>query len=698
MGTPNNYNQTGCDPISSNCVIWQGRDLPCINVCTNDSISTVIYDIAVELCKLIDMFDLSTYDLTCLACPNPKDIRELIQLLVTKVCELEACCDATTPINANGCPDCVVNIASCFYYQNPLGDTVTTMQLQDYVTAIGNKLCTLFQQGNNNVQAIEVLDVRVEALENAPPPEFNLPLVVPTGPWLPNVPTPMNIDLQAVDEALNELQIATGNPNAIYTGISAQPAGLNNSPALGPQGGIMASIPGWEDNVQNGAQSLNNLWLTVGDIRNAIINIKATCCNNGCEGINLSIQAAMSGTNVQLFVNGSIPAGFLECSNSGTIFKIQDSNGAYINQTLSLFGILNNPGGVSIPTASTPINPVLDLTISSTVCLINADTGAQCESVITYNLINTLPCPSPVSMIGITPTSIQFGFTSSAGSLTYDVDLYDATGTTLIATQSFSTTSAAPVSGTFALLSPSTTYKMRIRVTAGGNTSTCSFITATTMPSSCTPPAGVAAIIVVNAPMISLGAACGFGVLAGSTVTNTGTTTINGNLGLDPGSSVTGAPTVTGVSHINDAAAIAAKVDLALAYTEAETATNATNMSGTDLGGLTLTPGVYEFDSSALITGTLTLDGPGVYIFQIGSTLTTDGGTDVLLINGATADTVFWQVGSSATLGTNSTFEGILMALASITIDGGTVNGALMAQTGAVTFSAGTVVNYIGCP
>jgi hypothetical protein len=496
MGTPNNYNQAGCDPISSNCVIWQGRDLPCINLCTNDSVSTVVYDLAVELCKLIDMFDLSTYDLTCLACPTPKTIKELIQLLVTKVCALEVCCDNSTPVNADGCPDCVVNIASCFYYQNPLGDTITTMQLQDYVTAIGNRLCAIAQQVNNNVLAIQNLDVRVTALEDAPPPQVDLPLVVPCGPWLPAVPTAMNVDLQAVDCALNQLQIATGDPNALYQGILAQPAGLNNSPALGPQGGVMSSIAGWENTVQNAAQSLNNIWLTIGDLRNAVNNMLLTCCNNGCEGISLSIVAAMSGNNIVLFLNGAVPAGFLECNPAGTLFKIQDSNGAYINQTVNLFGLLNNPGGLSIPTSGTPLNPVLDFTITSTVCLINASTGAQCERAIFYNLVNTLPCPSPVTAVGITAYSVDFNFTSSAGSITYYVNLYDATGTTLIATQSFSTTSVGVVSGTFALLSPSTTYKLQIQATAGGHTSTCAFIAVTTQPSACTPPSYVIATII----------------------------------------------------------------------------------------------------------------------------------------------------------------------------------------------------------
>ncbi len=123
----------------------------------------------------------------------------------------------------------------------------------------------------------------------------------------------------------------------------------------------------------------------------------------------------------------------------------------------------------------------------------------------------------------------------------------------------------------------------------------------------------------------NLGTALNFTVLAGSTVTNTGPSVITGNLGLDPGSSVTGFPpgTVTGVQHISDAVALQAKNDLSTAYTEAANAPVTTDMTGLNLGGKNLTPGVYKFDSSAQLTGPLTLSGNGIYIFQIGSTLTT---------------------------------------------------------------------------
>lgn len=196
---------------------------------------------------------------------------------------------------------------------------------------------------------------------------------------------------------------------------------------------------------------------------------------------------------------------------------------------------------------------------------------------------------------------------------------------------------------------------------------------------------------------VSLGSAAPFSVLAGSTVTNTGPSTISGDLGLSPGSSVTGAPHVVGATHIDDAVAIAAKKDLTTAYNDA--ASRASNGSaGTDLAGKVFLPGVRTAGSSLLLSsGRVTLNAEGnpnaVFIFQIGSTLITASNTTVSLVNGAQACNVFWQVGSSATLGTGTAFVGTIMAQASITANtAATIHGRLLAQTGAVTLDDNTIV------
>jgi hypothetical protein len=200
---------------------------------------------------------------------------------------------------------------------------------------------------------------------------------------------------------------------------------------------------------------------------------------------------------------------------------------------------------------------------------------------------------------------------------------------------------------------------------------------------------------------VPLGTSGNFAVLAGSTVTNTGSTVINGNVGVYAGTAVTGFPpgiVIGGVIHAADAVAGTAQNDLTTAYVDASGRSSNGVLPG-DIGGLTFLPGVYTASSALGITGTVTLNGNGnanaVFIFQIGSALTTAANNSVVnLINGAQAQNVFWEVGSSATLGTYTVFNGTILAQASITLNTGAVlNGRALARTGAVTLAGNSVVN-----
>jgi len=202
-----------------------------------------------------------------------------------------------------------------------------------------------------------------------------------------------------------------------------------------------------------------------------------------------------------------------------------------------------------------------------------------------------------------------------------------------------------------------------------------------------------------------LGTADNFAVLAGSTVTSSGASIVSGSLGVSPGSSVTGFPPGTvigGTIHINDAVAALAQSDVTTAYNFLTTQPVTQNLSGQDLGGKTLTPGVYHFDSSAGLTGNLTLDAQGnpdaLFVFQIGSTLTTASSSTVSLTNAGSNEGVFWQVGSSATLGDSSAFQGNILALTSISMDpfASIGCGRALAQTGAVTMADTNGVSSTG--
>ena len=220
------------------------------------------------------------------------------------------------------------------------------------------------------------------------------------------------------------------------------------------------------------------------------------------------------------------------------------------------------------------------------------------------------------------------------------------------------------------------------------------------------PPLAIAMSLLVTAPpasaaqaQVGLGTATSFAVLGGQTVTNTGPTTISGDVGVSPGNAVVGFPpglVAGGTIHAADAVALQAQDDLTTAFNDAAGRGPVVDETGVDLGGQTLLPGVYNASTSMGLTGTVTLDGLGdpaaVFIFQAGSTLISASNATVSLVGAAQPCNVFWQVGSSATIGTDTTFVGSVLALTSITMQtGASIQGRLLARNGQVSLDTNDI-------
>jgi len=245
-------------------------------------------------------------------------------------------------------------------------------------------------------------------------------------------------------------------------------------------------------------------------------------------------------------------------------------------------------------------------------------------------------------------------------------------------------------------------------ITPGGTPVPSPSPTPTPTPTPTPPPVALScAQNAISGQGVPLGTAASFAVLAGSTVTNTGATIVTGDLGVSPGTAVTGfgPGVVVGSIHAGDATAATAQSDLTTAYNNAAStglqgrpAPVVLSASSFDIGGETLTPGVYQVGTTLAITGNVTLNGGGnpnaVFIFQIGSGLNLTGADTVSLTGGTNACNVFWQVGSSAVIGGGSTFNGTILALASVTLDtAARVNGRTLARNGAVTMDTNIVTD-----
>lgn len=472
---PLNYSDPGCNPVSSNCVIWQGPDIPCIKLCKGDSISEVINKLAIELCNIMDTMNVTSYDLECLnlACCEPQNFKDLIQLLINQICIIQGGTPNNTKVISSSASG-IVDIAPCFYYVNPLGDTVTKMTTEEYATALGNRVCTIVTQILTINSTLSSFNTRITILENTPPPTLTLPQVTPTC-VLPSVPTDMNIVLDALEDQFCQLREVTGTPLELSGSLLGQC--VTSSDNKLSSAGTMGSLPGWVITPTLVSDTISNLWLTLCDVRSAVRNIQLTCCPSGCDGISLNVTMDVTGGGgtLSIYLTGTIPSEFIECGGGGSLFTVSDG----INSTtisINVKDYLNNPLGFSV---SFPfvLNPSANLTISSTVCLFNPTTGTTCSNCISYTYQNTESCPElTLTQDLMSPLDIDWSFTVVTPGI-YTLELYTAADVFISSTSA--AYGAGAQSGTFTTAAYGS-YKVRIVQVIGGNTINCPFVSITT--------------------------------------------------------------------------------------------------------------------------------------------------------------------------------------------------------------------------
>ena len=381
---PLNLDNSPCSPISSNCVIWQGPNIPCIKLCTGDTVSDVIFKLATELCTILDQLDVNNYDLSCFnstACP-PADFQALIQFLINQICEAQGITVDTTK-TTSACPDCVVGIARCFAEETG----VTTMQLIDYVTMIGNKICSLILEISTLQTQINNIDARVTVLENTPPPAFTLPSIS-TGCLVSYMSgaTSATIDL-ILNTLLNDATIgycalisATDLPADLLAAVSSQcitgsDASLANpgdtfSSAYGPYTGFGT----WQNTPVTVADAINNIWIALCDVYNYSSSLAITVTDTATVDLALTsnvISAKITDTgwvDLEGFAYYGVGVPKPQCRRIGN----------QINFRGTVFVPLENPsspGSVVVLSSTSAYNSVTGCTTWSGVggCSINAN-------------------------------------------------------------------------------------------------------------------------------------------------------------------------------------------------------------------------------------------------------------------------------------------------------------------------------------
>lgn len=400
LPTKSNTAEQGCSPVSSNCVVWQGPAIPCLNLCNGDTVSDVVYKMATDLCNIAAAYDLTDLDLSCLVgfcsstnpAPTEKTLSAVLDFIVRKVCCLNTTVQNINPGNSYTEPN--LTLPTCLQYQNNQGQTVTQLVHNQYTLTIAQKVCQLNTTVNQHTSQISNHETRITTLETAP--GVSLPTVTPNCLLTPGTPAQMNVLLDELEAQYCLLRNVLGTNNALTAAAAQQCANLGAQNALS-QAGTLSSLAGWNNTITNLAQSFQNLWITVCDMRAAINDLK-NCCNQvDCSQFILGYTAATNNLRQEVYLDFNpgtiIPAGFSNCSQLGSLVTISDGvNTKEFRVDLVSLASSNNTftaivagGGVS----GVALNTSLQYTVTVNGCIVKD--GKTCDKSVVRTI--SVPCP-----------------------------------------------------------------------------------------------------------------------------------------------------------------------------------------------------------------------------------------------------------------------------------------------------------------
>lgn len=347
---PLNFDNSPCSPTSSNCVIWAGPDLGCINVCKGDNITDVTAKIATEVCGILDTLNINSYDLDCFNLVNcaPQTFQDLINFLIVKICQLDNIPDTPGIPGTGDCPsNCIVDVAPCF-----VENGVTTMSLTEYAIAIGERICSLVDTVNLQQIAINNLDVRVTTLENTSPPSYTTPLM----PMGCNIATLSEGSTQGIDTVIrtfiNDIWCtyvnATGTAGNLVAAVASQCIANTDMSKTYPAQTMSVAYPTtWQTTPITVADTIENIWVAICDLRNALNGLNVVDTNT----INLTFNSATNELQAAIQDTGWKPLEGFSYYTSTMISSIP--------QCRRIGSIIYFKGTVIIPLSSTADNTTL---------------------------------------------------------------------------------------------------------------------------------------------------------------------------------------------------------------------------------------------------------------------------------------------------------------------------------------------------
>ena len=498
----NNGSTQPCSPISSNCVVWQGPDIPCIDLCNGDTVSDVVAALATKVCDLIDATcecnpDVSAVDLKC-ALPDtpPTNLDETLQAIIDYLCEV-----ATKSVEIPNLP-----LPTCLQYKDELGNLVTELELVAWATLIGNSICTLIDSITTINAVILNLTQRIEVLEDCVLP------CQPGGGTIDPVVSSCIIAgqevtvqtlLLAIETEFCQLRTAVGTVslinNAINQGncLNASTTSLNGVQSLGDLG--------WTTN-QSLAQTTQNQWIAICDLFQAVGNIQQNCCDDGCSNVNVlytySIVSAGSvpvGLNIS-FAASTVPTGYTDC---GSVITVTDVDGSSPPPTNCNIANLSQSSSLPVYIDISGLNVLDSLVIQVQSCLSNGT--STCESTTSQIVPLTIPCPTSINVIPSTE-NLSVSFTNNLGTaVTYTIQVYETNNPSAILGTVTIANPGSSISEVFLGAAQGTDYTVQVSVTSGSQTVTCTPVDVTTLGVSCNTIQTTTQTVVLSATGMYLG-------------------------------------------------------------------------------------------------------------------------------------------------------------------------------------------------